>query len=189
MWHWPPQISAATHAFYTEAMGFELVKAVAAPTDDPGGWAKHVFYDTGGDGMIAFWDLHDPRIPTVEPVASPRDSDFRSGSTTSPSTPMTSSISLPHEQRWLDQGIDVMEIDHGFCVSVYCTDPNGILVEWCTDTAPYTEADKARALAVLLAEEPELESPPTPVFHRGKRRTDRAVSPDEVREPAVVDAG
>jgi catechol 2,3-dioxygenase-like lactoylglutathione lyase family enzyme len=28
---------AATHRFYTEAMGFELVKAVAAPTDAPGG--------------------------------------------------------------------------------------------------------------------------------------------------------
>ena len=25
---------AATHAFYTEAMGFELVKAVVGPTDD-----------------------------------------------------------------------------------------------------------------------------------------------------------
>ncbi len=41
---------AATHEFYSEAMGFELAKAVVAPTDAPGGWAKHVFYDTGGDG-------------------------------------------------------------------------------------------------------------------------------------------
>ena len=47
----------ATHRFYTEVMGFTLVKAVVAPTPN-GGWARHVFYDTG-DGMIAFWDLHD----------------------------------------------------------------------------------------------------------------------------------
>jgi len=30
---------AETHRFYTEVMGFELVKAQAAPTDAPGGWA------------------------------------------------------------------------------------------------------------------------------------------------------
>lgn len=181
---------AATHAFYTEAMGFELVKAVVAPTDAPGGWAKHVFYDTGGDGMIAFWDLHDPRIAAVNPSIS-------------------EGLGLPiwvnhfafeaadldgiaaARQRWLDHGIDVMEIDHGFCVSVYCTDPNGILVEWCTDTAPYTEADKAAALAALMADAPELEAPPEPVFHRAERRSvvDAAPATPDRREPAVVDAG
>ena len=62
---------AATHDFYTEAMGFALVKAVVAPTDAPGGWAKHVFYDTGGDGLIAFWELHDPRKPSSSTPASP----------------------------------------------------------------------------------------------------------------------
>ena len=41
----------ATHRFYTEVMGFTLVKAVVAPTPN-GGWARHVFYDTS-DGMIA----------------------------------------------------------------------------------------------------------------------------------------
>jgi hypothetical protein len=45
------------YRFYTEAMGFELVKAVVNPTPE-GGWAKHVFYDTCDDNLIAFWDLH-----------------------------------------------------------------------------------------------------------------------------------
>ena len=58
----------ATHRFYTEAMGFELVKSVVAPTRRPGGWAKHVFYDTGGDGLIAFWDLHDDRYRRLRPA-------------------------------------------------------------------------------------------------------------------------
>src|SRR6266403_361614 len=49
---------AATHAFYTEAMGFELVKVEVAPTPK-GGWAKHFFYDTGGGELMASWDLHD----------------------------------------------------------------------------------------------------------------------------------
>ena len=59
----------ATHRFYTEAMGFHLVKAVVAPTPE-GGWAKHVFYDTGGGGMIAFWDLHVEALPTVRGAIS-----------------------------------------------------------------------------------------------------------------------
>ena len=55
---------AATHDFYTNVMGFELVKVVAAPTpgSKDGGWAKHVFYETGSTGMIAFWELHDSRF-------------------------------------------------------------------------------------------------------------------------------
>ena len=32
----------ATHRFYTEIMGFSLVKTVSAPTPQ-GGWAKHLF--------------------------------------------------------------------------------------------------------------------------------------------------
>src|SRR3954471_11947783 len=51
----------ATHAFYTEVMGFTLVKAVANETPD-GGWAKHVFYDTGQGELLAFWDIHDDAI-------------------------------------------------------------------------------------------------------------------------------
>jgi len=158
---------AATHSFYTDAMGFDLAKAVVAPTDLPGSWAKHLFYDTGGDGMIAFWDLHDPRADGLDPRIS-------------------EGLGLPvwvnhlafaaadledlaaRRERWLDRGIDVMEIDHGFCTSIYTTDPNGILVEWCTDTAPYTDADRRQALAVLLATEPPLEAPPVPVFHHGR---------------------
>ena len=38
----------ATHEFYTGPMGFELVKVVAGETPEKG-WAKHLFYDTGGD--------------------------------------------------------------------------------------------------------------------------------------------
>ena len=177
----------ATHAFYTQAMGFELVRAVVAPTDAPGGWAKHVFYDTGGDGMIAFWELHDPRIPTVNPSISEGLGLPIWVNHFAFDAPDLDRLAAAR-QRWLDQGIDVMEIDHGFCVSVYCTDPNGILVEWCADTAPYTDADKAAALAVLRAEDPALEAPPEPVFHRAMRKADAPSPAVEVRQPAVVDA-
>lgn len=153
----------ATHRFYTEVMGFELAKAVVAPTPS-GGWARHVFYDTG-DGMIAFWDLHDPKMADFDPAISTglgleawvnhlafaaRDLDDIE----------------TRKQRWLDAGYDVVEIDHGFCVSVYANDPNGILVEWCTDTKPYTAEDRAAALAAIETEKPALEAPPTPQFFK-----------------------
>jgi catechol 2,3-dioxygenase-like lactoylglutathione lyase family enzyme len=153
----------ATHRFYTEVMGFTLVKAVVAPTPN-GGWARHVFYDTG-DGMIAFWDLHDPKMVDFDPAISTglglepwvnhvafgaRDLDDIEG----------------RKQRWLDAGYDVVEINHGFCVSVYANDPNGILVEWCTDTKPYTEADRVAAQAAMDTAEPPLEQPPEPKFFK-----------------------
>jgi len=158
---------AATHAFYTEAMGFELAKAVAAPTDAPGGWAKHLFYDTGGDGMIAFWDLHDPRAEGLDPrISEGLGLPIWVNHLAFAASDLDDLVA--RREHWLDVGVDVMEVDHGFCVSIYTTDPNGILVEWCTDTAPYTEADKAAALDALLADEPPLEPAPRPRFHQGR---------------------
>jgi hypothetical protein len=44
-------------------MGFDLVKTEVAPAPE-GGWARHLFYDTGGGECLAIWDLHDdPAIP------------------------------------------------------------------------------------------------------------------------------
>lgn len=143
----------ATHAFYTGAMGFRLAKVAVGGTPT-GGWAKHLFYDTGGHGMIAFWDLHDATIPA--------DFDPR----------ISEGLGLPDwanhlafhaddldgieaaKQRWLRNGFDVAEIDHGWCTSIYTKDPNGILVEWCTTTQTFTEADYAEALRLLETPEP-----------------------------------
>ena len=46
-----------THRFYTEAMGFELVKVEINPQRE--GFNRHVFYSTGSatDSLIAFWDV------------------------------------------------------------------------------------------------------------------------------------
>ena len=158
---------AATHRFYTEAMGFTLVKSVVAPTDGPGGWAKHMFYDTGGDGLIAFWDLHDERYTSFDPRISEG-----LGLPTWVNHIAFDAADEPtleaRREHWLDMGYDVVEIDHGFCRSIYTNDPNGILVEWCTDTGGLTDADRAAALLALDAEAPELEPPPEPQFHLGR---------------------
>ena len=156
---------AATNAFYTEVMGFELVKLVAAPTPGGRGWAKHVFYETGGGEMIAFWELHDEKV----------GDGFH--------TDLSRSLGLPpwvnhlafdaptrddlerHKQRWREHGITVAEVDHEFCVSIYALDPNGIMVEFCHSTRDLDAADRSDAEARLYATAPSLDPAPEPVLH------------------------
>ena len=147
----------AVHRFYTEAMGFDLVKAVVNPTPE-GGWAKHVFYDTGDGNLIAFWDLHgDYRVPTAGLAGSVGLPDW----TNHLAFTATDRAALDTARdRWLAIGLDVVEIDHEFCTSIYTNDPDGTLVEWCLDTRPLDDTDRTRALAALRAEEPEFDEPP-----------------------------
>ena len=62
-------------------------------------------------------------------------------------------------------GVDVMEVDHGWCTSIYARDPNGIMVEFCTSTRELTADDRREALRLLEAEggEPS-KNPPTRLF-------------------------
>jgi catechol-2,3-dioxygenase len=56
--------------------------------------------------------------------------------------------------RFAAAGIEpLMEVDHGWCHSLYYRDPNGIMVEFCRDT-PGFEADPEAAHR-LLTEVPE----------------------------------
>ncbi|MGH7289346.1 MAG: VOC family protein [Myxococcota bacterium] len=146
----------ATHRFYTEAMGFELLKVEVGKTE--GGWAKHLFYGTGSprDQLIAFWDLHDPTL----------SSDWSGAISTGQGLPVWVNhlaFSADHladlarrRERWLAHGCDVMEIDHDWCVSIYTQDPNGILVEFCTLTRDFSEADRRDALRLLADPNPPL---------------------------------
>ena len=150
---------AATHEFYSTAMGFELVRVEKAQTG-PEAWAKHFFYDTGDGTMMAFWEIHDATI----------DPDFP--------TSISLGLGLP---KWsnhiafgvanfdeLDQarkrinsaGHDVMEMDHHWCKSIYVDDPNGIMVEFCVSTRAFTEEDKSQAKAALTQQELPDEPPP-----------------------------
>jgi catechol 2,3-dioxygenase-like lactoylglutathione lyase family enzyme len=158
----------ATHAFYTEVMGFRLVKTEVAPTPK-GGWARHVFYDTGGDGMIAFWDLHDDAIPA----------DFDPAISTALGLPEwvnhlafdapTLDVLAERRGRALECGHTVAEIDHGWCRSIYVTDPNGILVEFCTTTVPLDGDDAREAHELLRAPSPPCGPSPEVVIHEPER--------------------
>ena len=155
----------ATHRFYTEAMGFRLAKAVNAPTPE-GGWARHLFYDTGEGGYIAFWDLHMPNVTQGAadlntPAGLPRWVNHIAFNSPDPDD------FAARTRRWQEHGITVVELDHGFCRSIYTNDPNGIMVEFCLMTRALGADDEAEAVASLAQAEPELEvEPPKMTVHR-----------------------
>ncbi len=161
----------ATHAFYTSVMGFTLAKVVAGKTPT-GGWAKHLFYETGGNGLIAFWDIHDAQVPAdfdpriAEGLGLPDWSNHLAFH--ADDLPAIARI----RDRWISHGHDVAEIDHGWCTSIYTKDPNGILVEFCTTTVEFTDADRAEALALLEDPQPtKLEDPKRVQFFRAGARS------------------
>ena len=161
----------ATHAFYTEVMGFELAKVEAAPAPE-GGWARHCFYDTGNGECLAVWDVHD------DPAVS---ADFDPSISRGLGLPSwTNHLAFAArdldsldavQARWLDHGYDVLRIDHGWCTSIYVDDPNGIAVEFCCTTKAFTPADRQEAETQLRAQMPQLQDPPVPEILEASRTT------------------
>ena len=99
------------------------------------GWARHLFYDTGnGEHASRSGTSTTTQLPDFNPAISTGLGlpawmnhiafDARRRSTTS----------TRRSDRWLAHGHDVVEIDHGWCTSIYTNDPNGIMVEFCTTT-------------------------------------------------------
>ena len=162
----------ATHRFYSEAMGFELVNVDVIPFGDKGGWARHLFYDTGNGEMLAIWDLHDDELPDFNPAISAglglptfvNHIAFRSDS--------LDELDVRRD-RWLANGHDVVRVDHGWCVSIYANDPSGTMVEFCCTTRVFEANDLARAQQRLLEAEPEIDRTPPPMdfFEAATRET------------------
>ena len=108
-----------THRFYTEAMGFDLVKVEAQPT--AAGWARHLFYDTGNGELLAVWDINDDMLQ-----------DYKTDISTGLGLPPWANHIAFHSpdlddldarlKRWLDNGLDAVRIDHDWCVSIYADD-------------------------------------------------------------------
>jgi len=164
----------ATHRFYTEAMGFTLVRVEAQQYMEQG-WARHLFYDTGNGEMLAIWDLHDENLPDFDPAIS-------------------TALGLPsfvnhiafdaafgdldaQRDRWLAQGFDVVRIDHGWCTSIYANDPNGIMVEFCATTRAFTTDDHREAQELLAAAVPPLNKvEPEVLFFEARSFHDATVS-------------
>jgi catechol 2,3-dioxygenase-like lactoylglutathione lyase family enzyme len=139
----------ATYEFYTQKLGMRLLHAENHRQGD--GYFRHFFFGMGAGEAIAFFQL--------EGVGE--EPDFK--------TEISSGLGLPtwanHVAFRLDtleelevmtkqlheRGIpDILQIDHGWCTSIYMLDPNGIMVEFCvtTDTEEFDQTEE-EALRLL----------------------------------------
>jgi len=161
----------ATHEFYTNAMGFRLAKVEVGPTPE-GGWAKHFFYEVGGEGMIAFWEIHDDTVPAEHSTAIANGLGLPTWSNHVAFT-ARDRAELDHcRERWVEHGHDVLEVDHEWCVSIYTLDPNGVMVEFCLTTRAFTDEEESAAAQLL--------KDPAPAFraHEPKTKVYRAAASD-----------
>ena len=148
----------ATRKFYEEIMGFPLIHCEGAVFEDPNrgqGYMRHLFFDCGGGESIAFFDVHNVG----------ETGDWKADVSTGNGLP----VWVNHAAFWADEeqqratkermaaaGVKpLMEIDHGWCHSVYILDPNGIMVELCRDT-PGVPVDREHALRQLRCAPEEL---------------------------------
>ncbi len=139
----------ATHRFYEELLGFPLVHTEVEELGN-GGFFRHVFYDLGDGSCIAFFDVHG---------VGEREG-WESAISTGNGLPVwvnhvafraTEERQAEVRERMTAAGVKpLMELDHGWCQSLYYLDPNGIMVELCRDT-PGVEPDHDRAVSLLHA--------------------------------------
>jgi catechol 2,3-dioxygenase-like lactoylglutathione lyase family enzyme len=138
----------ATTAFYEDLMGFPLVHTEVSGEGEH--FLRHVFFDTGDGSCIAFFDLHgvgetpnwstslaDPNgVPVwVNHIAFRADRELQESV----------------RERMIAADVKpLMELDHGWCHSLYYLDPNGIMVELCRDT-PGIPDEAAQAHERLMA--------------------------------------
>ena len=141
----------ATHHFYEDLMGFRLVHT-EVETFDSGGYFRHIFYDLGDGTCIAFFDVHGVGEKEGWSSAISRGNGL---------PVWVNHIAFKADEarqaevieRMAAEGIDpLMDVDHGWCHSVYFVDPNGIMVELCRDT-PGFEPDPEAARELFSATE------------------------------------
>ena len=154
----------ATHRFYTEAMGFELVHAEKAQTGKGSNWSKHFFYDTGNGEMMAFWEIHHDDIPDDHPTSISRGLGLPAWTNHIAFRADSVDDLRQKRARLLSAGQRVTEIDHNWCRSIYATDPNGILVEFCVTTRAFADGDEELAFKALTSD--DMADEPAPVVEQ-----------------------
>jgi catechol 2,3-dioxygenase-like lactoylglutathione lyase family enzyme len=147
----------ATYAFYAKKLGMTLLRTENHRQGE--GFFRHFFFDMGGGEALAFFEVHGvgekPEFSTeishglglpvwVNHIAFRLDSLEELEAMT---------------KRMHARGIDdIVQIDHGWATSIYTTDPNGIMVEFCvtTDAEGFAQSEEE---ALRLMRQPPDEIP------------------------------
>lgn len=131
-----------TRKFYESVLGFKAVVSDIIDVKE-GGYLRHVFFDIGGDQLIAF--LEPNGVPGVPAAYDAGINDglgvpagfyhlaFEAGS----------AARLAEKRDELRaRGVETTDIiDHGWARSIYFKDPNGLSLEYCCVVRNLTERD------------------------------------------------
>ena len=131
----------ATRAFYEDVVGLPLVATWTEVEHLMGGEEQefcHAFYGLGDGGCLAFFQFANPQF-SEEFAPSPPPSLFRHVAMS-----VTSEQQDAIRARAEDAQREVMNADHGFCRSLYITDPNGLLLEFTVDHPDVEKIDAIR---------------------------------------------
>lgn len=138
---WVVRDSEATRHFYEDLIGLPLV-ATWCEQDELGEYC-HTFFGLGDGGALAFFQFaddenherHRTRRAGMAHVALKVDAAEQEAA----------------RERLREGGVPAMTIDHGFCVSLYAADPDGLTVELTVDDADI-EAIEAERRATAHAD-------------------------------------
>ena len=124
----------ATRAFYEGILGLPLVATWAE--DDELGTYCHTFFELADGSCLAFFQFSDPEV-TEHHAAQASKSPFDHVALA-----VTTALQQQVHERASARGVDTITVDHGYCVSMYLRDPDGMVVELTADD-PRALADAA----------------------------------------------
>tara|TARA_B100001179_G_C18433704_1_gene335754 strand:+ start:129 stop:725 length:597 start_codon:yes stop_codon:yes gene_type:complete len=172
----------ATRHFYEDLLGMPLVHTEVKAGE--GGFFRHLFFDTGDGTCIAFFE--------VQGVGE-RD-DYSTEVSTGNGLPVwvnhvafaadEERARQAEERLAADDIVPLMEVDHGWCVSLYYLDPNGIMVEFCRDTGGFGDDPGSAADRLGDTEDTDVSTYLRPLDPAGLR----GFNPLPTRQPAQEDA-
>lgn len=130
----------ATRRFYEDVVGLPLV-ATWCEHESFGAYC-HTFYELSDGGALAFFQFADAAM-TAEQAGMASSSPFDHIALNA-----TREVQGAIEARAKLCGVPTLTLDHGYCVSLYVRDPDGLLVEIAVDAArALREAETRRASA------------------------------------------
>ena len=117
-----------TRAFYEDILGLPLIATWIERSEMDGRMASycHTFFGLGDGGALAFFNFQDPELQ-ARFTAKPQPRFVHIALKVSPAT------QDEIRDRCAAAGVATRTIDHGYCTSLYVTDPDGLAVEFTRD--------------------------------------------------------
>lgn len=122
----------ATRRFYEDVLGLPLV-ATWCEVDDAGAYC-HTFFELADGSCLAFFQFADPAVQAAN--ATPSGSVYDHVALA-----VTLAVQEDVRERADAAGVGHLTIDHGYCVSLYVPDPDGLIVELTADHPAAVTAD------------------------------------------------